>query len=107
MNNVLKDAESFAGKTESGFEAAKQKISQAMESGSEQLIAGANAVKETAQNSAESLSKGATYLRDRKPSQMVQDCTSLIRKYPLQALSLAAVAGVIIGKSIWRNSESD
>jgi|GEM_PF-1984749 len=107
MNNAFKDAESFVDKTESRFEAAKQKLSQAIESGSEQLIAGAEAIKETAQNSADSLSNGAIYLRDRKSSQMLQDCTSLFRKYPLHALTLATVAGIILGKSIWGKSESD
>ncbi|MCX6612844.1 MAG: hypothetical protein NTW74_18590 [Acidobacteria bacterium] len=107
MNTVLKDAEAFVDKAESRFEAAKQKVSQAMESGSEQRIAGANAMKATAQNSADSLSDGAAYLRDRKPSQMLQDCTSLFRKYPLHALTLATIAGVLLGKSLWGKRERD
>jgi hypothetical protein len=107
MNNVLKDAEAFASESQSRFEAAKQKLSEAIESGSEQIAAGAGAIRSTAQNSAESLWDGAVYLRDRKPGQMLKDCTSLFRRYPLQALAMAAIAGVFVGKSLWEKRERD
>lgn len=101
MNNVLKGAEELFVKGEYDFESAKQKISQAVESGSEKLIAGAEAIEGTALHSAESLLNGANYLQTQSPGQMLQDCRSLLKKYPLQSMALAAVAGVFLGKTLW------
>jgi hypothetical protein len=106
MNNVLKGAEALLDKGESSFDAAKHKLSQVLESGSDQLIAGSEAIKETAQNSADSIMQGANYLRTQPTSQMLTDCRSLCKKYPIQAMTLAAVAGLFLGKSIWGSRQN-
>jgi|LNFM01.2.fsa_nt_gb hypothetical protein len=106
MNNVLKEAEALMEKGESGFETVKQRLSHAIESGSESLIAGAEAIEGTAHNSAESLMQGATYLRTQPASQMWVDCRSLFTKYPVQAMTIAAIAGVFLGKSIWGDRQN-
>ncbi len=101
MNNEMKSVDSLVDKGESHFEAAKQTLSKAMESGSNKLIAGAEAIESTALHSAESLLEGANYLRTQPPGQMLKDCGSLCKKYPIQSIALAAVAGIFIGKSVW------
>ena len=106
MNNVFKGAEALLDKGESSFDAAKQKLSQAMESGSDQLIAGAEAIKGTAQDSADSIMQGANYLRTQPASHMLADCHSICKKYPIQAMTLAAVAGLLLGKSIWGSRQN-
>lgn len=101
MNNVWKDGEELIDKGKTGFEAAKQKLSNAMEAGSDKIIAGTEAIEGTALYSAESLMDGANYLRTQPASKMWKDCGTLCSKYPLQAMAAAAFAGVLIGKSIW------
>ena len=101
MNNILKEADALIDKGGSRFESAKQKLSQAIEAGSEKLIAGAEAIEGTALSSAESLLDGAAYLRNRPGGKILQDCSLLCKKYPLQAMTAAAIAGLFLGKSIW------
>lgn len=91
-------------KLDEGIKVGRQKLAAAMDSGSEQLLSGAEAVEEKALSSAVQLSDGAKYLRDTSGKDIVSDCFSLVEKYPFYAMAAAGLAGLLMGKSLYKNS---
>lgn len=75
-----------------------------MDSGSEQLLSGVEAVEAKALSSAVKLSDGAKYLREASGKDIFADCCSLVEKYPFFAMTAAGIAGLLLGKSLYRNS---
>lgn len=88
-------------KMDQGVKAGKQKIAAVMDSGSDKLLAGVDAVENHALASAVKLSDGAKYLREASAKDVYADCCSLVEKYPFYAMASAALAGILIGKSLY------
>lgn len=97
-NNVRKAA--------SAVDAGKQKLATAMEQGSEKLLNGAVMLEEGATSAASKLSDGANYLRTKSNGDMVRECSTVVEKYPYHSMLLAVVAGVFLGRSIWKRQDS-
>lgn len=110
-NDSIHESEGFnsriqgaVDKLDEGIKVGKQKLATAMDSGSDHLLSGLEAVEAKALSSAVKLSDGAKYLREATGKQMFSDCCSLVVKYPLFAMSMAGIAGLLLGKSLYNRS---
>ena len=96
--NAIKDKAQQADKV---FDSAKNKLADAFDKGSETLINGAEAVDNTALAAASKLANTATFLRNYNNQQLWGRCGEAIGKYPFHAMAIAAIGGLVLGRSIW------
>jgi len=93
-------------KVDGAIDAGKDRLAAGMERGAEQLLAGAVAIENRVMQTAGSLGDGAQALRDVKPSELLADARSLVKKYPVQSMVAGLVAGLLVGRSIWSRRSS-
>jgi ElaB/YqjD/DUF883 family membrane-anchored ribosome-binding protein len=98
--------EETAKNTSEMIDSTRLKVAEALDKGSESLMSGAHAVEERATSAAAKLSDSASYLRDHSNREMWASCSAAFGKHPLQAMALAALGGLFVGRLVWRRSEA-
>jgi hypothetical protein len=80
-----------------------EKVAATMEKGSDRLLSGAEAIEGQALAAAVKLSDGAKFIRETTSGDVMKDCATLVTKYPFHALMAGTIAGLFLGRSIWKN----
>ena len=86
----------------SGVKKVGERLAASMDRGSESLLSGAEALEGQALSAAVKLSDGAKKLREATSGDIVRDCSMLVSKYPFHAMIAGTVAGIMLGRSIWK-----
>ena len=81
-----------------------EKVASVMDKGSEHLLSSVEALEGSALATAVKLSDGAKFLRDTTSGDVVKDCCTLVEKYPFHAMAAGTFVGLLLGRSLWRQS---